>query len=118
MDAAFPRHEAELALLEAALSRPDLQATIDFVRLRVACPDGVNPKNFGKIPTQLKANGIIRKIGLVYTKRRVAHGRDVGLWRIIDVEVARKRVEQLRKLIKEKTERAVATTRTVQKQLF
>jgi hypothetical protein len=118
MDANFPRYEAEAALLEAALIHPALQATIDDVRRKVDCPDGVNPKNFGMVPTQLQADGIIVKVGHAYTERRVAHGRDVSLWRIADVEAARKRLEHLRQLIKEKAERAVDATRSVQKTLF
>lgn len=37
---------------------------------------------------------------------------------LADVEAARKRLEHLRQLINEKAKRAVAATRTVQKQLF
>lgn len=118
MDTAFPRHEAELALLEAAMDDPMLQATIDVVRERVICPVDANPKNFGEVITQMKANGLIRKVGHAYTERRVAQGRDVAVWQIVDVEAARHRVAELRVLIKKKTGRRVAAFRPVQKELF
>jgi hypothetical protein len=117
MDANFPRYEAEAAMLEAALADPLYQAIIDDVRDRVACPDGANPKNFGEVIQQMKANGLIRKVGHAYTKRKVAHGRDVCLWQLVNVEVARKRLEQLRQQIEVKTKRAVAA-RSVQGALF
>ncbi len=118
MDANFPRYEAEAALLEAALRHPELQATIDDVRSKVACPDGVNPKNFGKVPIQLRANGFIVKVGHAYTERPVAHGREVSLWQVTNIGDARKYLRRIRKLIKEKTERAVDAARSVQGTLF
>ena len=118
MDANFPRYEAEAAMLEAALADPLHRAIIDDVRDRVACPEDANRKNFGEVIQQMKANGLIRKVGHAYTKRKVAHGRDVGLWQLVDVEVARKRLDQLRQLVKEKTERAVDAARSVQGTLF
>jgi hypothetical protein len=115
MDVNFPRYEA--VMLVAALADPLHQAIIDDVRDRVACPDGANPKNFGEVIQQMKANGLIRKVGHAYTKRKVAHGRDVCLWQLVNVEVARKRLEQLRQQIEVKTKRAVAA-RSVQGALF
>ena len=118
MDTNFPRYEAEVAMLEAALTNPLHQATTDSMRERVNCPPTCNPKNFGEVVAQMKANGLIRKVGHVATKRKVAHGRDVGVWQLIDAEVACKRLELLRELTKRKTERAVAASRSVQKRLF
>ena len=118
MDANFPRYEAEVALLEAALRHPNLQATIDDVRRVVVCPEGVNLKNFGMVPMQLQTHGIIVKVGHAYTERRIAHGREVSLWQIADVGAARKRLEHLRQLVKAKAKRAVAATRSVQIKLF
>ena len=118
MDTNFPRYEAEAAMLEAALANSLHQVTTDSVRERVNCPATCNPKNFGEVVAQMKANGLIRKVGHVATERKVAHGREIGVWELIDVEVARKRLELLRELIKQKTERAVAPSRSVQKRLF
>jgi len=118
MDANFPKLEAELALLEAALADPKQQATIDAVRDKVICPPGCNPKQFGEVITQMRANGLIRKASHANTKRKIARGRGIVVWKIVDVEVARKRVLQLRKLIKNKTGRRVAALGPVQKKLF
>ena len=118
MDTNFPRYEAEAAMLEAALANSLHQVTTDSVRERVNCPATCNPKNFGEVVAQIKANGLIRKVGHVATERKVAHGREIGVWQLVDVDVARKRLEQLHQLLKEKAERVVGATRPVQKKLF
>ena len=118
MDATFPNFEAELVMLEAALADAERQANIDVVRDRVICPPECDPRQFGGVITQMRANGLIKKMDHVNSKRRIAHGRDVAVWEIVDIEAARNRVMRLRQLVHQRPDRAVATTRSVQKELF
>lgn len=59
-------------------------ATIDDVRDRVPLPDGVNPKAFGPVPSELAIAGIIVGDGYAKSIRPESHARPVQVWRLVD----------------------------------
>lgn len=73
---------AQRALLRILLDQQT--ATADDVRHSVPCPDGVSPKAFGAVPTDLARAGIIEAAGFRKSNRPTAHARPVTVWRLID----------------------------------
>ena len=73
--------------LVAVLLNHDI-ATIDDVRDRAPLPEGVNPKAFGPVPSELATAGIIVADGYVKSARPQSHARPVQVWRLADSDAA------------------------------
>lgn len=86
-DAAHSHLKARRAALVLRVQRALLDqqaATADDVRHSVQCPDGVSPKAFGAVPTDLVRAGIIAAATFQKSNRPTAHAQPVTVWRIID----------------------------------
>lgn len=64
------------------------KASIDDVRDLLTLPIGIDPKLFGAIPKGSGFDKIIEPTDYVRTRRRIAHGRPITLWRLKDLGAA------------------------------
>ena len=87
------RRQLEHAILSAVLTKGE--AGCDDAHDLFELPDDVEPRIWGAITGGLQAEGLIRRTGETHTRRAVAHGRRVGLYRVIDAELARKYRDRL-----------------------
>lgn len=82
-----------IAALRIALERGEVSA--DDVRAVVEIPDGMNPKCIGAVFLDLACDAIIRRVGFRKSARRVAHARQLSIWRIADRDAATARLAAL-----------------------
>ena len=64
------------------------EAGTDDAHARYELPSTVDQRCWGAIVSGLLASGIIRRVGDRHTSRRIAHGRRIGRYRLIDREQA------------------------------
>ncbi|HUE71431.1 MAG TPA: hypothetical protein VMP01_11155 [Pirellulaceae bacterium] len=85
--AAFIRR-ARREFLHVLLARGS--ATSDDLRQRLELPEGIDPKVFGAVPGALAKAGIIAQDGFATTARPEAHARPVGIWKLVNRQLAEK----------------------------
>ena len=71
-------------------------ASTDDAHHRYELPVTVEPRMWGAITHPLLADGVIRRFGDSHTRRRVAHGRRIGLYFAPDIDRARQYASQLK----------------------
>ena len=54
------------------------EASTDEAHRRFELPPSVEQRVWGAVTTRLLAEGVLRRVGDVYTRRSVAHGRRIG----------------------------------------
>ena len=85
--------QAKHALLTAILLRG--AASTDDAHELFELPNDVEPKSWGAVTGGLQAERLIHRVGELHTKRRLAHGRRIGLYQVTDVEAATRERDRL-----------------------
>lgn len=87
--------QAKHAFLTAIRDRG--AASTDDAHELFELPSDVEPKSWGAVTGGLQAERLIHRVGELHTKRRLAHGRRIGLYRITDLEVVSREIDRLAK---------------------
>lgn len=89
------KSQAGNALLSAVIDMGE--ASTDDAHARYELPPSVEQREWGIVTGRMVAECIIRRVGDDHTRRRVAHGRRIGLYRATDLERARQYRDALAK---------------------
>ena len=86
--------QCEAALLQACLKQDC--ATFDVVRRMVEIPEGYHLNRISCVPTRMKRNGLIVKVGMAVSCRYAAKNGTNRIWRLVSKTIARRRLRDLR----------------------
>ena len=86
--------KCEAVLLQACLKQD--WATFDVVRRLVEIPAGYRLNRISCVPTRMKANGLIVKVGMAVSCRHAAKNGTNRVWRLVSKTIARRRLRDLR----------------------
>ena len=70
-------------------------ASTDDAHQRYELPTTAEPRTWGAITNPLLADGVLCRVGDTHTRRRVAHGRRIGLYCAPDIDRARQYASRL-----------------------
>ena len=90
---ATERQQLQHAVLSACLAKSE--AGTDDAHELFELPEAVEPRTWGAVTGGLQAEGLIQRVSDSKTRRSVAHGRRIGLYRVTDTEHARQRCDTL-----------------------
>ncbi|MFM9965724.1 MAG: hypothetical protein ACKV2Q_31455 [Planctomycetaceae bacterium] len=80
--------QAAHALVSAVIESGE--ASTDEAHRRYELPPSVEQRVWGAVTTQLLAEGVLRRVGDVHTRRSVAHGRRIGRYVLANGNRARR----------------------------
>lgn len=87
------RFQCESVLLQALLL--ETYANFDIVRLLVKIPDNYSMSRVSTVTSQMRATGLISKIGFSTSSRRIAKSGGIRIWKLTSKVIAECRLRDL-----------------------